>query len=364
MECPASPMSHILPIQGGPELQHLTLAQPLDASLYLTRACNLDCKTCYVSAGKAAPHELQADQWMRILDELKGIGVRVVYLLGGEPLLVRGITKIVRKAKQEGFYVALSTNGLLLTEKNAKELKSSGLDAMQISLDSPNPYENDELRGGFDMALKGARTAASAGISISISTTVTDLNKSAAEMIPLAEQLGAKEVNFIAVQPFGRARERGLFLSRERGRELLSALSSFHEGGLNVTLNGFRFYLSEAEFGRAAEEISSIKGYFTCPAGKTHVVIDWNGDVYGCDLLMDEKFKEGNALRDSLADVWRNGFSLYKNWLPEGCAKCPYAASCQGGCPARSVVAKTDIDPWCSVNPSARPNTLDKGQPS
>lgn len=357
-------MTHILPIQGGPELEHLTLSQPLDASLYLTRACNLNCKTCYVSAGKPAPHELQADQWMQVLDSLKELGTKVVYLLGGEPLLVKGITKIIKKAKENGFYVALSTNGLLLTEKNARELKDSGLDAIQISLDSPFPHENDELRGSFDLALAGARIATPVSISISISTTVTDLNKGAAEIIPLARELGAEEVNFIAVQPFGRAREEGLSLSKERGKEFLSALRPFGEHGPNVTLNGFRFYLSEEEFKEAAEKTSSINGYFTCPAGRTHMAVDWKGDVYGCDLLMDDEFKEGNALRDSLVDIWKNGFSLYRRWLPQGCTRCPYARSCQGGCPARSLAAKTDVDPWCPISRAARPSTSGKGRPS
>ncbi|MGC8670803.1 MAG: radical SAM/SPASM domain-containing protein [Thermoprotei archaeon] len=363
-ECPASPMTHILPIQGGPELQHLTLSQPLDASLYLTRACNLDCKTCYVNAGKRAPDELQTDQWMQVLDNLKGLGVKVVYLLGGEPLLVRGITRIIRRAKDDGFYVALSTNGLLLNENNARKLKNSGLDAMQISLDSPQAQENNELRGRFDLVLAGARIAASTGISISISTTVTDLNKSAAEMIYLANGLGAKEVNFIAVQPFGRARKQGLSLSKERGEKFLSALRSVAEQAPHVTLNGFRFYLNRDEFERAAAEASSIKGYFTCPAGRTHIAINWKGDVYGCDLLMNDAFKEGNALRDSLAEIWRNGFSLYRNWLPERCAKCPYVNSCQGGCPARSLLTEDGVDPWCPINRASHPDRRGKDQPS
>ncbi|MGC8671035.1 MAG: SPASM domain-containing protein, partial [Thermoprotei archaeon] len=207
----------------------------------------------------------------------------------------------------------------------------------------------------FDLALAGARIAASAGVSISISTTVTDLNKSAGKMISLAGELGAKEVNFIAVQPFGRAKKQGLSLSREKGREFLSTMRPIAEQALHVTLNGFRFYLSRDEFERAAAEASSIKGYFTCPAGRTHIAIDWKGDVYGCDLLMNETFKEGNALRDSLADIWRNGFSLYRNWLPESCAKCPYVNSCQGGCPARTVAGETEVDPWCPINRASHP---------
>ncbi len=55
-ECPASPLSHILAlrssVEGGNELPYLGLDSINDVTIYLTHTCNLNCKHCYLSAGK------------------------------------------------------------------------------------------------------------------------------------------------------------------------------------------------------------------------------------------------------------------------------------------------------------------------
>jgi MoaA/NifB/PqqE/SkfB family radical SAM enzyme len=115
----------------------------------------------------------------------------VLYLLGGEPLLVRGLPRLIKRAKDEGMYVALSTNGIILNERYIELLKSS-VDAIKVSLDSSDPAENDALRGGFHMALRGASRAASAGIITSISCTVTEINPRALGIVELARNVESK----------------------------------------------------------------------------------------------------------------------------------------------------------------------------
>ncbi len=92
-ECPASPLSHILAlrssVEGGNELPYLGLDSINDVTIYLTHACNLSCKHCYLSAGKPLSRELSVDDWLLILDKLRDLGgVKYVYLLGGEPMLL------------------------------------------------------------------------------------------------------------------------------------------------------------------------------------------------------------------------------------------------------------------------------------
>lgn len=42
----------------------------------------------------------------------------------------------------------------------------------------------------------------------------------------------------------------------------------------------------------------------SCSEGRNRFVIDSNGDVYGCELLTDEKFKEGNVKKGKLSELW------------------------------------------------------------
>jgi radical SAM protein with 4Fe4S-binding SPASM domain len=92
-----------------------------------------------------------------------------------------------------------------------------------------------------------------------------------------------------------------------------------------------------------------------CPAGRSRFVIDSNGDVYGCELLTGNRFREGNALRDDLSEIWTNGFRAFRERSPErmeGCDRCPLRSVCNSGCPARAYGRRGTLlakDPLCGL---------------
>lgn len=87
-DCPSTPLNHILALKGGQTGDGISLRY---VTLYLTRACNLRCRTCYISAGRSLPIELRASDWLEVIDQTKELGAELVYLLGGEPLLKHGL---------------------------------------------------------------------------------------------------------------------------------------------------------------------------------------------------------------------------------------------------------------------------------
>jgi len=94
------------------------------------------------------------------------IGIRKVRLTGGEPLVRKGITSLVRSlAAIDGIKdLCMTTNGILL-EEMAKELKEAGLHRLNVSLDTLNPHTYKELTRGGDLnhVLRGIRAAKEAG---------------------------------------------------------------------------------------------------------------------------------------------------------------------------------------------------------
>jgi MoaA/NifB/PqqE/SkfB family radical SAM enzyme len=79
----------------------------------LIRRCNLTCKHCYTtSANIDFPGELSTEAIYKVIHDLKAFKVPVLILSGGEPLLHPDIFNISQRAKDIGFYVALSSNGL------------------------------------------------------------------------------------------------------------------------------------------------------------------------------------------------------------------------------------------------------------
>jgi MoaA/NifB/PqqE/SkfB family radical SAM enzyme len=119
---------------------------PMVATLIVTDNCNSRCITCTEWRQKSS-NELTLDEISSVLTQLKQLGVRGISITGGEPLLRKDVTDIVRKCSTLRFEdIQILTNGLLLTPDLAEELLESGVTTMGISLDGLKET-NDSVRG-------------------------------------------------------------------------------------------------------------------------------------------------------------------------------------------------------------------------
>lgn len=106
----------------------------------LTDRCNLRCVYCMPETGVVAlPHEeiLRKNEIYDIIKAASELGIKRVRLTGGEPLVRKGVVGLVdRISELPGIEdISLTTNGILLP-KMAKDLKSAGLNRVNISLDT------------------------------------------------------------------------------------------------------------------------------------------------------------------------------------------------------------------------------------
>ena len=108
----------------------------------VTDRCNLRCVYCMPEEGvQLIEHNeiLTYDEILRICRIFAGLGVSKIKLTGGEPLVRKDLSHLVKDIKSiEGIEdVTLTTNGVLLKEQ-IKELAEAGIDAVNISLDTLN----------------------------------------------------------------------------------------------------------------------------------------------------------------------------------------------------------------------------------
>ena len=136
----------------------------------ITDRCNLRCVYCMPSGGvKFLEHRdiLQYEEIARILRVAVHTGMRKVRITGGEPLVRRNITDLIKMIKGiEGIHqLSMTTNGILL-ERYAEPLAEAGLDRVNVSLDSLKPDRFREItRGGvLDAVLRGIEAAEKAGL--------------------------------------------------------------------------------------------------------------------------------------------------------------------------------------------------------
>jgi GTP 3',8-cyclase len=170
-----------LPIPAAQPLGDAPLADRLGRSLHdlrisVTDRCNFRCVYCMPKEVFDAnytflPHEqiLTFEEIVRLARVFHGFGTRKIRLTGGEPLLRRGIDRLVAMLREAlpGVDLTLTTNGSAL-KAQAKALRAAGLDRITVSLDSLDEATFRAMNDAdFPVAkvLEGIDAAAAAGLS-------------------------------------------------------------------------------------------------------------------------------------------------------------------------------------------------------
>ena len=153
-------------------------ARPLGERLwlYVNFHCNLHCDYCCVrSSPTARRRELGLDHVRRIAREAPPLGVRELFVTGGEPFLLDDIDDIVITLAHAA-PVTLLTNGMLFRGRRLEALERLPRDrvTLQISLDSPDAALHDRHRGtgAWRRAVDGIDTARAAGFRVRLAATV------------------------------------------------------------------------------------------------------------------------------------------------------------------------------------------------
>jgi pyruvate-formate lyase-activating enzyme len=144
--------------------------------LYTNFDCNLSCDYCCVrSSPKAARRALGLERVRQIASEAAELGVKEIFVTGGEPFMLPDIGLIVAACAAVA-PVTVLTNGMLFGGRGLNTLRAlpRGRVIFQISLDSPTPERHDGHRGKgtWARALKGIELARAEGFRVRLAATV------------------------------------------------------------------------------------------------------------------------------------------------------------------------------------------------
>ena len=146
-------------------------AGPLPSRMYIecTAACNISCTEacCAPETGITRTRQagmLDFDLFKRVMDEAGPSLVRVDFFNYGEAFLHKRAVEMCEyiKANFPHIYLYTSTNGLALTEAQARRLVHSGIDEVTFSIDGARAesYVKYRQRGKFDLAIANLRAMA------------------------------------------------------------------------------------------------------------------------------------------------------------------------------------------------------------
>jgi len=352
----------------------------------ITRACDLACRHCRAEAiDWRDPRELSTQQGLDLIDQVHSMGAQIMVLTGGDPVKREDILDLIRHGSERGLRMAtIPAATKMLTPELVKGLKSAGLSQMALSLDGHNAQVHDTFRGvvgSFELTIKGAGYARSAGLPLQINTTFSEYNFDYfKEIAELVKSLGVVFWEVFFLVPMGR----GKLLKQMTGRQYENMFKKLHEFSKEVDFivkiteaQHYRRYAVEQErkkmsskktfsevelpermtrdFGPSGSIGHAPKGV---NAGNGYVFISHIGEIYPSGFL---PLSTGDVRNDSLADVYREHhvFQLLRNsdCLLGKCGLCEYRTIC-GGSRSRAYAMTGNImapEPFCVYNPLREP---------
>lgn len=193
-----------------------TYDRPLKSlRLSVTDRCNLRCQYCMPEEDYVwIPREdvLSFEEMATLTGYFADLGVDKVRLTGGEPLLRRDLSRLVRLLLQDRRIteIALTTNGILLADQ-AQELYDAGLHRVTVSLDTLRPERFRQLtrRDEFSRVIGGIESVGKVGFANLKLDTVAIRGFNDDELVPLIEfaKHYQAEVRFIEYMDVGGANE-------------------------------------------------------------------------------------------------------------------------------------------------------------
>lgn len=113
--------------------------------IHPTRQCNLSCLHCYSSSSPQEKEQLSPTLLSDAISDAAHEGFNYVSFSGGEPLLYKPLVTLLEHAHQLGMRTAVTTNGMLLTERSIEQLYVL-VDVLAISVDGV-PASHNRIRG-------------------------------------------------------------------------------------------------------------------------------------------------------------------------------------------------------------------------
>lgn len=145
----------------------------------ITRRCNLSCIHCYSnSENKTYKNELTTEEAKTVIDDLANYGVPAILFSGGEPLMRKDLFELAEYVKSKEVKFVLSTNGTLINEDIARQIKSIGFSYVGISLDGIGET-NDKFRGmagAFDKTMNAFKLLKQLDQRVGLRMTLTKNN--------------------------------------------------------------------------------------------------------------------------------------------------------------------------------------------
>ncbi|MFH1701267.1 MAG: radical SAM protein [Candidatus Zixiibacteriota bacterium] len=278
------------------------IKMPKYLRMSLLSQCNLNCFYCR-PPGTINPKMPQTPppKFFNAIRALHQIGVRKVRFTGGEPTLYKNLPRLIEKTKEfdSNIFTAMTTNGLLL-EKFASKYCESGLDSVNVSLDTlyADKFKSITSVNGLAKVIRGIEIARKSISEVKINCVLIDgvNDDESDDMIEFANAMSV-DIRFIEYMPtrHNSKRKRG-YLANEELREK----SKFDFFPLPIKGSAAARYFGSPDLDIRVGFISPVSHPFCASCDRIRLTAD--GMIYGC-LFSSQGFNLFEMLEDKSGDL-------------------------------------------------------------
>lgn len=305
---------------------------PYRMDLALTYKCNNDCAHCYNARERTFP-SMSVAAWKQVIDICWELGIPHIVFTGGEPTLMDFLPELIAHAESNGQITGLNTNARRLADKKFVDtLASSGLDHVQITVESSDAAIHDQMvgvKGAHKQTIQGLKNVIdhSALYVMTNTTMLQDNVHTIPATLDFLAEIGVPTVGLNALIYSGNGKTVGTGLP-ENALEPLLEMAKF-----KTDMHGQKLIwytpTQYCNFDPTKLDLG-IKG---CTAALYNMCVEPDGAVLPCQSYYTPV---GNILHDSWDSIWNHKLSVKlreRQGLPSKCNGCDLLQECGGGCP-------------------------------
>jgi PqqA peptide cyclase len=329
---------------------------PLALIAELTHRCPLHCVYCSNPLALVARNlELETQDWLRVFEEARSLGILHLHLSGGEPLARADLTLLVRGAHDQGLYINLITSGVGLSRTRLAELVRAGVDHLQLSFQDANDEAANRIAGARAHAhkLEVADWIKEHPVAFTANLVVHRHNLDhLEEMIGFLEKLAPERIEVAHTQYYGWAfKNRAALLPTptqiEAATRVLVRAAERLQGRIRLDWVAADYH---ARFPKPC-----MGGW-----GRRSIVVDPSGRALPCHAAQAiAGLHFANVRERSLNWIWQESpaFEQFRGeaWMQEPCRSCQRRHEDFGGCRCQAFLLTGDAratDPACSLSPA------------
>jgi radical SAM protein with 4Fe4S-binding SPASM domain len=308
---------------------------------------------------------MSTEEALEAIRQMADIGLKWVTLSGGEPFTRRDLLLLVKTLSGRGILVNIITNGWLVTNDMAQELKAANVSTIAISVDgTQGVHDSIRKRGSYDRVGRAFQILKDNKITAGAVTTITKEN---INLLPQIKEelirMGASSWQVQLGLPMGNlASRKEWLLESEQVDDILDFCHKTNsEGRITIYPADCLGYYSHKEL-LTRQMAFNTPGYQLwdgCNAGIRGFGLLHNGEILGCTSIRNREYIEGNIRDRPLRAIWEDGRSfqwrreMAKEKLTGHCRICKYGSKCLGGCPNTRLTMNENIygeNQYCSYN--------------